>query len=62
MNARVLHYTFDRGSLLFKSMFVYLLYIKDYIWMLVLLRKHIVSCIVIIESVRVLPIIHVVYI
>ena len=24
MNAKILHYTYDRGSLLFKNMFVYL--------------------------------------
>ena len=33
MNARDLHYTYDRGLLLFKIIFLYT-YVNDYIWML----------------------------
>ena len=51
MNARVSYYTYDRGSLLFKSIYVYLCEWHIGVYFLCI---HIVSCICIIKIVNVL--------
>jgi hypothetical protein len=51
INARVLHYTHDMGSVVFKIIFVYLC--KGLYMNVIFLHIHIISCIFIIEIVHV---------